>query len=128
MGKSLTVELRDINCAQRQWTPVTEVRTDVIQCSEWLPALSDDDVTHLLRGLEETFSTSEVEELLKGLEGVSAVDEGGEETFSTSEVEELLRGFKGVSTVDESGKEISDCYVNSEVRAVMSMDIDDFIV
>ncbi len=138
------IGLHDISCAQRSRKPATEVKTDVIQCSEWLPALSDDDVTHLLRGLEETFSVSEVEELLKGLEGVSAVDESGEEisvisksgeeTFSVSEVEELLKGLEGVSAVDESGEEISvisksgDCYVDSEVRAVMSMDIDNFIV
>ena len=146
------IGLHDISCAQRPRKPVTEVKTDVIQCSEWLPALSDDDVTHLLRGLEETFSVSEVEELLKGTEvktdviqcsewlpalsddDVTHLLRGLEETFSVSEVEELLKGLEGVSAVGESGEETpvisesGDCYVDNEVRAVMSMDIDDFIV
>ena len=138
MKKRLTIGLRDINCAQipdtktmtvvlecseqlpalRQQIPDTETTTEVLECSEQLPALSDNDVVHLLQGLEETFSASEVDELLKGLETVPAVDESGE----------LLE----TSVINGSG----DCctgvfgehYVDNEVRAVMNMDVDDFVV
>ncbi len=126
MRKSLTVGLRDtlMDCVQRQQIPVTEAKTEVIQCSEQLPELSDDDVTCLLQGLEETFSATEVEELLKGLEGVSTVNESGE----------LLKGFEETSVINESGdyclgaEVFGDHYVDDEVRAVMSMNVDDFVV
>jgi hypothetical protein len=104
--------------ALRQQIPDTETTTEVLECSEQLPVLSDSDVAHLLQGLEETFSASEVDELLKGLETVPGVDESGE----------LLE----TSVINGSG----DCcagvfgehYVDNEVRAVMNMDVDDFVV
>ncbi len=104
MRRSLAVGLRDTlaDCVQerplRQQMPMVESEVEVVQCSDQLPMLTDDDVTDLLRGLEETFSVAEVEELLRGLEETSTVNEGGNH------------------------------YVDDEVKAVMSMDINDFIV
>ena len=142
MKRTLTVGLRDIlaesGCKQespvvkavqplQEELPMTEhTVTEVVQCSDQLPILTDAEVTEVLRGLEETLSTAEVEELLRGLE----------ETFSVAEVDELLRGLEETSntgetqnteeTLDANGN--SQHYVDSELDAVLNMCIDDYIV
>ena len=109
MRRSLAVGLRDTlaDCVQerplRQQMPMVESEVEVVQCSDQLPMLTDDDVTDLLRGLEETFSVAEVDELLRGLE----------ETLAAEEVKEETSG---------------DHYVDDELDIVMNMDINDFIV
>ncbi len=108
------IGLRDIltNCEQvqpsQEQIPMTEPITEVVQCSDQLPLLTDDEVTEVLRGLEETFSTAEVEELLRGLEETSVAGEIKEET----------------SGARENGQH----YVDDELDAVMNMDINDYIV
>ncbi len=91
--------------------PMTEhVVTEVVQCSDQLPALTDEEVAEVLRGLEETFSTAEVEELLRGLEETSNAGE----TPNTEE------------TSDVNGN--SQHYIDNELDAVLNMCIDDYIV
>ena len=126
MKRTLTVGLRDIlaesGCKQespvvkavqplQEELPMTEhTVTEVVQCSDQLPILTDAEVTEVLRGLEETLSTAEVEELLRGLE----------ETSNTGETQNTEE------TLDVNGN--SQHYVDSELDAVLNMCIDDYIV
>ena len=80
-----------------------QINVEVVQCSDQLPMLTNDEVSDVLRGLEETFSVAEVDELLRGLE----------ETLAAEEVKEETSG---------------DHYVDDELDIVMNMDINDFIV
>ena len=88
--------------------PTAEPKVEVVQCSDQLPILTNDEVADVLRGLEETFSVAEVEELLRGLEETSVAEEVNGETSG------------------EMGS--GDHYVDDELNAVMNMDVNDFIV
>ncbi len=83
--------------------PTTEPWVEVIQSSDKLPMLTDDEVYDVMKGLEETFSVAEVDELLRGLG----------ETFAPEEAKE------GTS---------NDHYVDDEIDTVMNMNISDFVV
>ncbi len=83
--------------------PTTEPWVEVIQSSDKLPMLTDDEVYDVMKGLEETFSVAEVDELLRGLGEAFAPEEAKEGTSN-------------------------DHYVDDEIDIVMNMDISDFIV
>ncbi len=87
----------------REQMPTTEPWVEVIQCSDELPVLTDDEVYDVLKGLEETFSVAEVDELVRGLGEAFAPEEAKEGTSN-------------------------DHYVDDEIDTVMNMDISDFIV